>query len=275
MASWGPREDSGIALGASTALLVLVAAAAAWASNEPALAIYAVSFWHYGLYWSAYRYGHVSAPRLRHDAMIAKPISLAAFGWAVAQAVPSGWAVALAGAGFGLNAAAAWQLGADRTYYGWELGDVPHRRVTGFPYSLVRHPMLIGNVMAFGGVLATPAFRERWWALSAAHVLLNVGLLWMETRTTPRAGQAEPALARWLGPRRPVLTVAACAVLGGAAGAALSALTTSGGSALRGIAWTAVGAAMAVHGGQIYARYLAAPAPRRTLRPQSPTRSNQ
>lgn len=275
----GRHASSGAATGTSTPCLALVAATAAWVADEPALAVYAVSFWHYLLYWWAYRYGCVSTQRLRRDALVVKTLSLTAFGWAFAQASPSGWTIALATAGFGLNAAGAWQLGADRTYYGWELGDVPHRRVTGFPYSVVPHPMLIGNMLAFGSALVTPAFRERWWFLSAAHIVLNLGLLRMETRVAPstdRTAQPAPAGTWALGTRLPFIPVVARALTGGAAGAALAALTASaGGQAVRGWAWAAVGAAMAAHGGRLAAGYLSPSTQRRTTGQPHTSRSNQ
>ena len=46
--------------------------------------------------------------------------------------------------------------------------------------SLTAHPMILGNVAAFGGTLINPQFREAWWPLSSLHVVLNLGLLAME-----------------------------------------------------------------------------------------------
>ncbi len=46
--------------------------------------------------------------------------------------------------------AAARALGTDRTYYGHEVAGLPHRRITTFPYSWISHPMLAGNIAAFG-----------------------------------------------------------------------------------------------------------------------------
>ena len=42
-------------------------------------------------------------------------------------------------------------LGIDRTYYGHEVLGLAPKRLTAFPYSLTAHPMILGNVAAFGG----------------------------------------------------------------------------------------------------------------------------
>ena len=76
-------------------------------------------------------------------------------------------------------------LGLDRTYYGHEVAGLPPRRITAFPYSLTAHPMILGNVAAFGGTLINAGFREQWWPLAGLHVAANVGLLVME-RAGPR-----------------------------------------------------------------------------------------
>jgi hypothetical protein len=130
-------------------------------------------------------------------------------------------------AGFTLNLIAARTLGHTRTYYGWELGDLPQPRVTAFPYSVMPHPMLIGNMVAFGGTLLHPDFRQTWWPLAILHVALNGALIVMETAVAPRRRtERTGAVAAWarrgeppaLGPR-----LAECAVIA-AASATLAAL---------------------------------------------------
>jgi hypothetical protein len=79
-----------------------------------------------------------------------------------------------------LNLRAAQVLGLDRTYYGHEVAGLPARRIAAFPYSLTSHPMILGNVAAFGGTLINAPFRAEWWPLASLHVVLNIGLLAME-----------------------------------------------------------------------------------------------
>lgn len=160
------------------------------------LAVYAVSFWHYLLYWRAYRHGTADPARFRRRAVGLKTLALAALAYAWLS-TPWHWpsAVVMA-AGFLLNLIAALALGPARTYYGWELGEVAARRVTAFPYSAMAHPMLVGNLLAFGGTLLNPAFRAAWWPLACLHVFGNLALLMMETHLTPLPRRTLPRHTR-------------------------------------------------------------------------------
>jgi hypothetical protein len=152
----------------------------------PALAVYGLSFWHYVFYWWAYRHGTARPARFRRDAMLMKSVALVALA-SIYLAQPWYWSPAIViGTGFMLNLAAALALGNARSYYGWELGDLPYQRVTSFPYSVMSHPMLVGNMTAFGGTLLHPGFREAWWPLAVIHVALNGALIVMETSVAPR-----------------------------------------------------------------------------------------
>ena len=171
-------------------LYVAVVIAIAAAAGRSALAVYVLSFWHYGLYALAFFWRQIPLGAFKSDALLLKSISLAAL-TAVLVATPPGPFVLVAlAAGFGLNAVAAWRLGSDRTYYGYELADLPPRRVIAFPYSVTAHPMLFGNMGAYGVLLLDGALREHWWPLAVGHVALNALLLAMERRGSenPRAG---------------------------------------------------------------------------------------
>jgi hypothetical protein len=41
-------------------------------------------------------------------------------------------------------------------------------------------------MIAFGGTLLHPGFREAWWPLAAIHIALNGALIVMETSVAPR-----------------------------------------------------------------------------------------
>ena len=165
--------------GIAFAALAVVAASAA---DAPAAAIYGASFWHYYLYWLAYRYRTVALGVFKRDAAIAKGFALAALAAAYFAYPLDALSLALVAAGFGLNVAGVVALGSDRTYYGHEVAGLPARRVSAFPYCVVAHPMLVGNMLAFGATLLNEGFRAGWWPLACAHVALNAGLLVMETR---------------------------------------------------------------------------------------------
>ena len=134
-----------------------------------------------------------------------KALSVAALAFVYLQAPPDFLSLGVIALGILLNARAASVLGLDRTYYGHELAGLEARRVMAFPYSLMSHPMIVGNVMAFGGTLLNPDFRAEWWPLAALHVVLNLALLAME-----RAGPRRRATIRLAG----ILVLAATAAAG-------------------------------------------------------------
>ena len=154
------------------------------AAND-SIVVYALSFWHYGIYALAYLFGAVSLPDFKRDAITMKAVSLVALAW-VYFAHPLSWiSLAIMAVGFFLNAAAAAVLGSDRTYYGRELADLPEVRVTTFPFSWLSHPMLVGNMIAYGGLLFNFEFSRRWWPLAVAHMALNLGLILLEVYVRP------------------------------------------------------------------------------------------
>lgn len=248
------RRARGDATLLASVVFVAVAGAAAWLAGSHALAICALGFWHYWLYALAYRYGAVPLPVFKRDAMLMKGVALLALASAYFAAPLDYSSIAVVATGFGLNALGASALGSDRTYYGHELSDLPALRVTRFPYSLISHPMLVGNMLAYGGMLLNAEFREHWWPLACAHVALNLGLLVMERHVTPlRLGAAGIARPAWGGSwaRLAALSVAAALLAG--VGALLSGLAPASLAA-------AVGAAAGIYACILYFAYTA-PAP--------------
>ncbi len=164
-----------------------------------------------------------------------------------AAAPIDGLSLAVIAAGFLLNVSAAKALGADRTYYGFELAGLAPVRVDAFPYSLTAHPMLIGNAVAFAGTLLNETFRRDWWPLAVAHVALNLAVLWMETHVTPRRLGALVVVPERVAPRCG-LSVAA---LSAASGAAL------GFAATRAACGAALGACIGAYACALYGLYTA------------------
>ena len=164
----------------SCVLLVLaILLGAALAKSLPA-AVYLLSFWHYGLYWLAFAFGTRDFDVFKRNAIAMKTVSVTALAFVYLSAPLDPVSLAVIGGGVLLNLRAAQVLGLDRTYYGHEVAGLPGRRITAFPYSLTSHPMILGNVAAFGGTLINAPFRADWWPLASLHVVLNIGLLAME-----------------------------------------------------------------------------------------------
>ena len=164
----------------SCVLLVLaILIGAALAKSLPA-AVYLLSFWHYGLYWLAFAFGASDFDAFKRNAIAMKTISVTALAVVYLSAPLDPVSLAVILGGILLNLRAAQVLGLDRTYYGHEVAGLPGQRITSFPYSLTDHPMILGNVAAFGGTLINAPFRAEWWPLAGLHVVLNIGLLAME-----------------------------------------------------------------------------------------------
>jgi phospholipid methyltransferase len=164
----------------SCVLLVLaILLGAALAKSLPA-AVYLLSFWHYGLYWLAFAFGTSDFDVFKRNAIAMKTLAVTALALVYLSTPIDPASLAVILGGVLLNLRAAQVLGLDRTYYGHEVAGLPGRRITAFPYSLTSHPMILGNVAAFGGTLINAPFRAEWWPLASLHVVLNIGLLAME-----------------------------------------------------------------------------------------------
>lgn len=164
----------------SCLLLVLSILLGAALDRSLAAAVYLLSFWHYYLYWLAFTSGTIPFDVFKRDAVVMKTVSVAALAMVYLAAPLDPASLIVIAGGVLLNVRAAAALGIDRTYYGHEAAGLPPRTITAFPYSLTAHPMILGNVAAFGGTLLNPAFRQHWWPLASLHVALNIGLLLME-----------------------------------------------------------------------------------------------
>ncbi|MGI9502671.1 MAG: methyltransferase [Geminicoccaceae bacterium] len=157
-----------------TALFVILIAVFAYAAQRLELAVYALSFWHYLVYALAFLWRAIPHERFIRDSLILKCLSLAAFVLVLSMTIPNVLSLIVMAIGFTFNIAAARALGKERTYYGYELAALPPKHITSFPYSLTAHPMLIGNMLAYGGTLLDETFRQAWWPLGVLHVILNL-----------------------------------------------------------------------------------------------------
>ena len=148
-------------------------------------AVYLLSFWHYALYWRTFAFGTADFDAFKRKAIVLKTISVTALALVYLRFPLDPASLAVIAGGIFLNARAAAVLGVDRTYYGHEVAGLPPQRITAFPYSLTAHPMILGNVAAFGGTLLNAGFREQWWPLASLHVAANIGLLVHEAWPAP------------------------------------------------------------------------------------------
>jgi hypothetical protein len=203
-----PREPLGRsvreALGASPSLpvgivfILAVLVGIGAIAQKWAVVVYALSFWHYAIYALAFVPRAVALPVFVRDAVLMKAASLAVFAAVYLGAAPNLLSLVIFAVGLFFNLSAARALGTERTYYCFELAAIPPKLVTSFPYSVIGHPMLIGNAVAFAGTLLDADFRADWWPLAVAHVVLNLAVLVMEMKAGPHRPARSAPLDRLL-----------------------------------------------------------------------------
>ena len=123
------------------------------------------SFRHYCIYMStfAFREPDVAHGNLMRDAKFYKTVAMCHMAYRllpVLQFPKDLPVVACAAAGFAVTILATIQLGFVRTYFGSELGFVQPKWITGFPYNTIPHPMIVGQLFAWGSILYFLAIRE-------------------------------------------------------------------------------------------------------------------
>ena len=175
MADWR-SQAAGLVKQAALALAVLLSLLAV--VDDVRVLVYGLSSLYHAVNLAAFVFRRTEAARFALQSAVWRTV---AFGLLVAVAVRSGeLAPSVAGwlllvAGIVLNVLAVRALGVTRTYYGAELGAVPHARVKSFPYSLFPHPMHSGNVLQLAAIgLLCPALSREFPLLLPGHVALTV-----------------------------------------------------------------------------------------------------
>lgn len=143
----------------------------------------ATSFVHYCIYMSTYYHRSLGVEGINYgefkrNAMFHKGIAMSqAFSWYAYHTFQAGFdpiSIAMIVLGFGLAGAASTALGWDRTYFGWELGFLPPKYITAWPYGPngVPHPMIVGGIIGWLGIHKLAAMRAAFPYLVPCHVVL-------------------------------------------------------------------------------------------------------
>lgn len=123
--------------------------------------LYGSSFIHYVLYMAVYYTREdVAFYTFKRRAMFYKGLAVAQLVYlylSCARFDPL--SLSLIALGVALSAAAARVLGMERTYFAAELGRCEPLTLRRFPYNLLRHPMIVGNVIALLGFYALADLR--------------------------------------------------------------------------------------------------------------------
>merc|ERR1711904_345898 len=83
--------------------------------------------------------------------------------------------------GYALSASALKTLGVERTYFGAELGICDAKQTRAFPYNVLAHPMIVGNIIGLLGFTKMDGFRAAVPYLVPGHVFLFVCHMVQET----------------------------------------------------------------------------------------------
>eukprot|EP00966_Prymnesium_polylepis_P291674 6736646-Prymnesium_polylepis.1 len=176
---WGTMLFNGIegSVGWANVPWLALWCVASMALRSYAVFFYATSFWHYVVYIGTYHQRrNIAFPAFKRDALLYKTLALAQAGIQFAArfdfAQPDLAALALLVAGFGLATLAAHALGVDRTYFGWELGEITGEWVQRFPYGVLPHPMILGGCIGWLGFHKLDGFREAWPYCAPLHICL-------------------------------------------------------------------------------------------------------
>jgi hypothetical protein len=158
--------------GGSVAYLTLLLLAD-WLFSAP-IFLYGSSFIHYLLYMAVYYCREdVAFHTFRRRAIFWKGLAGAQLVYlylSCARFDPlSLFLIAL---GVALSSAAARVLGMERTYFAAELGRCEPLTLRRFPYNLIKHPMIVGNVIALLGFYALPDLRAAAPYLVPIHISL-------------------------------------------------------------------------------------------------------
>lgn len=159
---------------------------------HPAIFLVGTSFVHYPRYITTYyNRTDVNFGTFKSDVLFFKVIALChiAYRYASALLLAGGTSadpltvvasLAMIIVGSAVSSLATKALGIDGTYFGYELGMCEAERVTTFPFNVIPHPMIVGQLFAFAGVHLLPEFREAWPWLIPAHCIMYTLVLLQE-----------------------------------------------------------------------------------------------
>jgi hypothetical protein len=160
--------------------------------------LYGSSFIHYALYFAVYHSREdVAFYTFKRRAMLYKGLALLQLVYLYARCARlEPFSLFLIALGAVLSCSAARVLGMDRSYFAAELGLCEPVKLRGFPYNVLRHPMIVGNVIALLGFYALPEFRATAPYLVPIHIAMYLLQLLQEQgvilrKSVPAAAAAE------------------------------------------------------------------------------------
>lgn len=149
---------------------------------DPLVFLVGTSFVHYLRYITTYyNRTDVNFGTFKSDVLFFKIVALSHIAYRYLSILSAGTSASLPTvtaslimivAGSTVSSLATKALGIDGTYFGSELGVCKTQWVTTFPYNVVPHPMIVGQLVALSGVHLIPEFRAAWPWLVPVHCTL-------------------------------------------------------------------------------------------------------
>jgi hypothetical protein len=141
-----------LAVGFANIIHVAAVGALALLFRSYALFFHMTSFVHYFIYLGTYHQrAGIAFGAFKRAALLYKSLALSQsavqFALLVDYEAPPLLPLLLICCGFGLATLSAAVLGVDRTYFGWELGQLRGEYVERFPYGVIPHPMILGGIV--------------------------------------------------------------------------------------------------------------------------------
>jgi hypothetical protein len=148
------------------------------AFNNYSIFLYLTSFVHYIIYISTYHYRKdINFNNFKRDAMIFKTLAVINIIFILRNYFNgelSSLSSILIILGIALTLYSSYKLGVDHTYFGYELGKVKSKLVKGFPYNSIPHPMIVGQLIAFVGILLMKGVFKDYKYYFILHILFYV-----------------------------------------------------------------------------------------------------
>ena len=143
--------------------------------------LYLTSFVHYIIYISTYHHRKdINFGDFKRDALFYKTLALINIIFILKKYIKpnkngkNNLPILLIIFGLLLTLYSSYKLGLDHTYFGYELGKVKAKWVTGFPYGTIPHPMIVGQLIAFIGILLIKGVAKDYKYYFGLHILFYI-----------------------------------------------------------------------------------------------------
>lgn len=175
-------------IGMKNLMFLASVAAVSWMAGEYKIFLYSTSYIHYIRYIGTYyNRENIDFGCFKRDVMLFKNVALVQTIILLVNSIrdssPAPFAtnalnsidvitIAMVIGGYWISILATIALGIDRTYFGWELGICESKWITDFPYGVIPHPMILGQVVGLMGINRIASFKADWPILIPIHVAL-------------------------------------------------------------------------------------------------------